>query len=161
MRVNLLVLGMTTIDVILEMDWLSDFGVTIHCKKRRISLQIPGSLQLEFEAKRTSEASMFSVAEESVREIPAVVAEFMDVFPDVVPGLPPDWVIEFIIDLVPGAEPVSKAPYKLALVELEELKKQLQDLETKGFIRSSASSWGAHVLFVTKKDGTRRIMHGL
>ena len=103
-------------------------------------MQVPGSLQMEFAAKRTSEASMFSVVEKSVKEIPAVVSEFMDVFPDDLPGLPPDRAVQFTIDLMPGAAPVSKAAYRLAPVELEELKKQLQDLEAKGFIRPSASS---------------------
>ena len=86
-----------------------------------------------------------------------VVREFSDVFPDELPGLPPDRDMEFCIDLVPGTEPISKPPYRMAPVELEELKKQLQELLDKGFIRPSVSPWGAPVLFVKKKDGSLRL----
>jgi len=57
-----------------------------------------------------------------------VVQEFMDVFPDDIPGLPPKREIEFAIDLIPGAGPVSISPYRMAPTELAELKKQLEDL---------------------------------
>nr|CAD1832720.1 unnamed protein product [Ananas comosus var. bracteatus] len=86
-----------------------------------------------------------------------VVCEYPDVFPAELPGLPPDREVEFVIDLIPGAEPVSKAPYRMAPVELKELKGQLQDLLDKGFVRPSVSPWGAPVLFVKKKDGTLRL----
>jgi len=89
------------------------------------------------------------------RDIP-IVWEFPEVFQEV-PGLPLDREIEFSIDLVPGTTPISKAPYRMASVELVELKKQLQDLLDKGLIRSSVSSWGALVLFVRKKDGSLRL----
>ena len=65
--------------------------------------------------------------------------------------------IEFEIELVPGAEPVSKAPYRMAPAELKELKAQLQELLDLGFIRPSYSPWGALVLFVKKKDGSMRM----
>ena len=68
-----------------------------------------------------------------------VVDEFPDVFPDELPGLPPDREIEFAIDLAPGTEPVSKAPYRMAPVEMKELATQLQDLLEKGVIRPSVS----------------------
>ena len=87
----------------------------------------------------------------------SVVNEFPDVFPDELPGLPPDREIEFSIDLIPGAEPVSKAPYRMAPVEMKELAKQLQELLDKGVIRPSVSPWGAPVLFVKKKDGSMRL----
>ncbi|KAL8120797.1 hypothetical protein AgCh_017831 [Apium graveolens] len=70
---------------------------------------------------------------------------------DVVAGLPPDREIEFSIDLIPGAEPVSKAPYRMAPIEMKELAKQLQELLDKGVIRPSVSLWGAPVLFMKKK----------
>ncbi|KAL8104338.1 hypothetical protein AgCh_028521 [Apium graveolens] len=76
---------------------------------------------------------------------------------DVVAGLPPDREIEFSIDLIPGAEPVSKAPYRMAPMEMKELAKQLQELLDKGVIRPSVSPWGAPVLFVKKKDGSMRL----
>ncbi|RVW61807.1 Transposon Tf2-8 polyprotein [Vitis vinifera] len=73
------------------------------------------------------------------------------------PGLPPEREVEFTIDLVPGTGPMSKAPYRMAPVELKELKVQLQELLDKGFIRPSVSPWGAPVLFVKKKDGSMRL----
>ena len=89
-------------------------------------------------------------------EIP-VVCEFADVFPDEVPGLPPDREIAFGIDLVPDTIPISRAPYRMAPLELRELKSQLQGLLDQGFIRPSISPWGAPVLFVRKKDGSLRL----
>ena len=68
-----------------------------------------------------------------------VVSEYPDVFSDELPGLPPDREMEFCIDLVPGTEPISRPPYRMALVELEELKRQLQELLDRGFVRSSVS----------------------
>ena len=88
-----------------------------------------------------------------------VVSEFVDVFPDELPGLPLHREVEFGIDLVPGTTPISKAPYRLSPVELKELKQQLQELTESGFIRPSTSPWGAPVLFVKKKDGSLRDCH--
>ena len=68
-----------------------------------------------------------------VEDIP-VVEEFLDVFSEDLPGLPPDREVEFAIDLVLGIGPISKAPYRMAPTELKELKEQLQDLLDKGFI---------------------------
>jgi hypothetical protein len=67
----------------------------------------------------------------------------------------PDHNIEFIIDLLPGTAPISKRPYRMIVNELAEVKKQILELQSKGFIRPSSSSWGAPVLFVEKKDGTQ------
>ena len=78
-------------------------------------------------------------------------------FPEDLPGLPIDREIEFCIDLVPGTQPISIPPYRMAPAELRELKVQLQDLLDKGFVRPSASPWGAPVLFVKKKDGALRL----
>ncbi|GKD20645.1 putative reverse transcriptase domain-containing protein, partial [Tanacetum coccineum] len=72
-------------------------------------------------------------------------------------GLPHTRQVEFHIDLVPGATPVARAPYRLALSEMKELADQLQELSEKGFIRPSSSPWGAPVLFVKKKDGSLRM----
>ena len=93
---------------------------------------------------------------EGLENLP-IVKEFPDVFPDELPGLPPDREMEFFIDLLPNAEPVSKAPYRMAPAELKKLKEQLQELLDKGFIRPSVSPWGAPVLFVRKKDGSLRL----
>ena len=62
--------------------------------------------------------------------------------------------MEFTIDLIPSTEPISIPPYRMALAELRELKAQLEELLSKGFIRPSISPWGAPVLFVKKKDGS-------
>ena len=86
-----------------------------------------------------------------------VVSEFSEVFPTDLPGLPPDRDIDFCIDVEPGTRPISIPPYRMAPAELKELKEQLQDLLSKGFIRPSVSPWDAPVLFVKKKDGSMRM----
>ncbi|GJS24327.1 hypothetical protein Tco_0452959 [Tanacetum coccineum] len=85
------------------------------------------------------------------------VRDFPEVFPEELPGLPPTRQVEFQIDLMPGAAPVARAPYRLAPSEMKELSEQLQELSDKGFIRPSSSPWGAPVLFVKKKDGSFRM----
>jgi hypothetical protein len=84
------------------------------------------------------------------------VREFPDVFPDDLPGMPPDHDFEFVIDLLPGTAPISKRPYRMDIKDLE-LKKQIEELLAKGLIRPSSSPWGAPIIFVDKKDGTRRM----
>nr|GEZ77094.1 putative nucleotidyltransferase, ribonuclease H [Tanacetum cinerariifolium] len=86
-----------------------------------------------------------------------IASEFPDVFPDELPGIPSVREVEFNIELIPGLEPIFKAPYRMASIELKELKDQLQELLERGFIRPSVSSWGAPVLFVKKKDGSMRL----
>jgi hypothetical protein len=86
-----------------------------------------------------------------------VVYKYPDVFSSNYSGLPPQREVEFGIECVLGTNPTSKAPYKMALSELKELKEQLQELLDKGFIRPSISQWGALVLFVRKKDGLMRV----
>ena len=86
-----------------------------------------------------------------------VVREFPYVFPADIAGLPPKREVEFTIDLIPGIDPISIPPYRMAPVELRELKAQLEELLSKGFIRPSISPWGAPVLFVKKKDGSLRL----
>ena len=86
-----------------------------------------------------------------------VVRDFPDVFPEELPGMPPDREVEFVIDLLPRIAPISKQPYKMSVEELKELKKQLTELQEAGYIRSSSSPWGATVLFVQKKDGSQRM----
>ena len=82
-------------------------------------------------------------------------------FPNDIAGLPPEREVEFTIDLTPGIEPISIPPYRMASTELRELKAQLEELLSKGFIRPSISPWGAPVLFVKKKkkkkDGSLRL----
>jgi hypothetical protein len=85
------------------------------------------------------------------------VSEYPDVFPEELPGMPPDREIEFVIELVPGTAPIFKRPYRMAANQLAKLKEQLQELLDKRYIRPSASPWGAPIIFVPKKDGTQRM----
>nr|GFC12744.1 putative reverse transcriptase domain-containing protein [Tanacetum cinerariifolium] len=89
-------------------------------------------------------------AGKQLEDVP-VVQEFLEVFPEDLPGIPPTRQVKFRIDLVPGATPVERAPYRLAPSEMKELADQLKELTDKGFIRLSSSPWGAPVLFVKKK----------
>ena len=82
---------------------------------------------------------------------------FSEVFPTDLPGLPPDRDFYFCIDVEPNTQPISIPPYRMAPTELKELKEQLQDLLSKGFIRPSVSPWDTTVLFVKKKDGSTRM----
>ena len=78
-------------------------------------------------------------------------------FPEDLPGLPPDREVEFSIELEPSTAPISRCPYRMAPKELVEMKKQLEELLEKGFIRPSSSPWGCPAIFVKKKDGTLRM----
>nr|GEY07586.1 putative reverse transcriptase domain-containing protein [Tanacetum cinerariifolium] len=93
-------------------------------------------------------------SEEKRLEDVLTVPDFLEVFPKDFTGLPPTRQVEFQIDLVPGAAPVAREPYRLAPLELQELSTQLQELSDKGFLRPSSSPWGAPVLFFKKKDGS-------
>jgi hypothetical protein len=86
-----------------------------------------------------------------------VVSEFPDVFPKDLPGMPPERKVEFAIELILGTALISKRAYKVSRPELVELKKQIDEISEKGYIRPSTSPWVAPVLFVEKKDGTRRM----
>ena len=92
----------------------------------------------------------------SVYSMP-VACEFLNVFPEDLPGLSPPREVEFSIDLCPDVVPCSKAPYRMSPAELRELKKQVQELLEQAFIRPSVSPWGAPVLFVKKKYGSLRM----
>ena len=81
-------------------------------------------------------------------DLPPVVCEYVDVFPDELPGLPPQRVVDFGIELHPGTSPISMTPHRMAPVELQELRVQLQELLDKG--SPSTSPWGAPVLFAKK-----------
>ena len=90
-------------------------------------------------------------------DLPRVVCEYEDDFLDELPGLPPQKVVDFGIELHPGTSPISMTPHRMAPVELQELRVQLQELLDKGFIRSSTLPWGALVLFAKKKGKTFRL----
>nr|GEX48639.1 putative reverse transcriptase domain-containing protein [Tanacetum cinerariifolium] len=107
-------------------------------------------------AQVTSKKAEDKSEEKRLEDVP-IIQEFLKVFPEDLPGLPPARQVEFQIDLVPGAAPVARAPYRLAPAEMQELSTQLQELSNKGFIRPNSSPWGAPVLFVKKKDGSFRM----
>ncbi|KAA3487673.1 Retrotransposon protein [Gossypium australe] len=98
-----------------------------------------------------------SKVSEKKNELVPVICEFSDVFPEELPGLPPIREVEFVIDVLPSTTPISIALYRMAPMELKELKSQLQELTNRGFARSSFSPCGAPILFVKKKDGTVRM----
>ena len=92
-------------------------------------------------------------------DLPRVVCDYVDVFPDELPGLPPQRLVDFGIELHPGISPIYMTPHRMGLVELQELRVHLQELLDKGFIRPSTSPWGTPVLFAKKKDKTLSIVH--
>ncbi|WVZ71333.1 hypothetical protein U9M48_019927 [Paspalum notatum var. saurae] len=124
---------------------------------RSVMLIHPYGQEIEFEPiQSTATHQLHSLVTKTLEEVP-VVCEYPDVFPDELPGLPPDRAVEVAINLVPGTAPIAKAPYRMSGKEYDELKKQLDELLEKGLIRCSVSPWGAPVLFVKKKDGSMRL----
>jgi hypothetical protein len=104
----------------------------------------------------TVSGQVFEAVVQEIQDI-SVVCEFSDVFPEDLPGLPPERDVEFVIELKPGTTPISRRSYRMPPNELAELKTQLQDLLEKGFIRPSSTPWGCPAIFVKKKDQTLRI----
>ena len=177
---DLIELPILEFDVILGMEWLSANYATMDCYRNKITFKplgvpefvfqgdhngIPSTLISAIAAKRLLKKGCqgylahvrdVRIPSTDLGDIP-VVRDYSDVFPDDLPGLAPNREIEFNIDLLPGTNPISIAPYRMAPTELKELKEQLQELLDKGFIRPSSSPWGASVLFVKKKDGTMRM----
>ena len=174
---DLIVLGIYDFDIVLGLDWLSNLRATLDCYKkevRLVRLEEPGVIfrgikreivpslinamtaskmlwkgcqgYLEFVVDRRQEGTQ-------LEDIP-IVKEFSMVFPNDISGLSPDRAIEFVIELIPGTEPIFIPPYRMAPAELKEFKAQLEELLSKIFIRPSTSPWGTLVLFVNKKDGS-------
>ena len=96
----------------------------------------------------------------NLADIP-VVCEYLDVFAEDLQGMPPDRNVEFAIELQPGTAPISRRPYRMPPNELAELKKQLQELLDKGYIRPSTSPWGCPALFVKKERSEPQNVRGL
>jgi hypothetical protein len=144
------------IDIILGIDWLKKYDGVILCAKRAIRLTKEDGTIVEFNAAiQVEQISLLNkVQGTSLNEI-RVAQEYPEVFPEDLPGMPPDCDIEFIIELLPEIPHISKRPYRMPVNELVELKKQITKLQSKGFICPSSSPWGAPVLFVKKKDGTQ------
>ncbi|KAL0549580.1 hypothetical protein IC582_014065 [Cucumis melo] len=156
-EVTLIVLDMLDFDVILGMDWLAANHASIDCSRKEVISAIRASKLLS-QGTWGILASVVDTREADVSlSSEPVVRDYLDVFPEELPGLPPHREVEFAIELEPGTVPISRAPYRMAPAELKELKVQLQELLDKGFIRPSVSPWGAPVLFVKKKDGSMRL----
>jgi hypothetical protein len=148
-------------DIVLGADWMTHHRVVLDVAARALKIRSPTSedLVLYLLNQDSTQSCAFAMMESPVKKIP-VVCEYADVFPDELPGMPPDWDIEFAIELQPGTTPISKRPYRMPPAELAELKKQLQELLDKGFIRPSTSPWGCPALFV--KEGWKlEVVHRL
>jgi hypothetical protein len=151
---DLAVLPSHEIDVILGMDWLTKHNGIISCVDKTILLDDHQGKTVSCKAQPpTQDPMVFSLVAKSI----SVVEEFMDVFPEELPGMPPEREVEFYINLIPVTTLIAKRPYRMAPIELEELKLQIVELQQKGYIHPSSSPWGAPVLFVTKKDGSMRM----
>jgi hypothetical protein len=157
-KTTLLILGLDSVDIILGTDWLARHQAVIDIAAKAIEVHSPtcGETTLFLPDQGCTHFCAFTMIESPVERIP-VVCDYLDVFPDELPGIPPDRDIEFAIELQPGTAPISKRPYKMPPVELAELKMQLQELLDKGFIRPSTSPWGCPALFVKKKDESLRL----
>ncbi|KAD6119725.1 hypothetical protein E3N88_10996 [Mikania micrantha] len=166
-------------DVVVGMDWLSSNQANIVCNRKIIQLLSPSGKEVIIHGEKKDGVVICSMIKalkyikrggksylayvvdmekemKKLEDIP-IVRDFSDVFPDDLPGVPPEREVEFRIDLVPGSKPIAKTPYRLAPTEMQELMTQIQELLDKGFIRPSISPWGAPVLFVKKKDGSMRM----
>jgi hypothetical protein len=155
---NLIVLVSMGIDIIIGMDWLRKYDGVILCAKRAKRLTKEDGTIVEFSAAIPAEqVSLLNKVQGTSLSGIGIVREYPDVFHEELPGMPPDHDIKFMIELLLGTPPISKRPYRMPINELVELKKQIAELQSKGFIRPSSSPWGAPVLFVEKKDGTQRM----
>jgi hypothetical protein len=146
------------IDVMLGIDYLTKYDGVISCAKRMVTLTSPQGERIEVNVSMptTTEAMVNQLEEKSLEHI-RIVCEYPDVFPEELPGMPPDRDIEFSIELLPETTRISKRVYRMDVKDLIELNKQIEELLEKGFIRPSSSPWGAPILFVNKKDGSRRM----
>ncbi|KAI5339250.1 hypothetical protein L3X38_018522 [Prunus dulcis] len=171
LEADLIPLDLVDLDIILGMDWLEKHHASVDCFRKEVTLRSPGQPKVTFRGERrvlptclisaiTAKKLLKKGCEGylahiiDTREIPLnledipVVCDFPDIFPDDLPGLPPEREIEFTIELLPGTSPIYQTPYRMAPAELRELKIQLQELVDLGFIRPSVSPWGAPVLFL-------------
>ncbi|GKD57903.1 putative reverse transcriptase domain-containing protein, partial [Tanacetum coccineum] len=182
-NIDLMPVELGSFDVIIGMDWLAKYHAVIICAKKIVRIPFGGEILIVrgdasnnehgtrlniisctkaqeylmkgchvFLANITATKDEDKSKGKRLEDVP-VVQEFPEVFLEDLPGIPPTRQVEFRIDLVPGATPVARAPYRLAPYEMKQLAEQLQELTDKGFIRPSSSPWGALVLFVKKKDG--------
>jgi hypothetical protein len=150
---NLIILSGQGIDIILGMSWMKLHKAVLDIAGRLVHLDSPmyGKVILHLHAVFHIKVSLHHMVELKLEDI-HVVREFLDVFPDDLPGIPPKRAIEFKIELQPGTAPIAKVPFKMSPVEMKELKIQLQGLLDIGYICPGTSPWGCSALFVEKKD---------
>jgi hypothetical protein len=145
-------------DVLLGMNWMTQHQVSLDISSRIVEIDSseyePTILYLP--QQQYLNPCTYTTRGIKLKDIP-IVCEYPDVFPDDLPGMPPDREIEFIIELQPSTAPISNRSYRMPPNELAELKIQLQDLLDKGFIRPSASPWGCPALFMKRKDNSLRL----
>ncbi|GJR75000.1 putative nucleotidyltransferase, ribonuclease H [Tanacetum coccineum] len=150
-KIDLMPIKLGSFDVVIGMDWLSKYHARIICDEKVIHIPIDGEtliIRAQIIEKKSDEKRLENIP---------VVREFPEVFPEDLPGLPLVRQVEFQINLILGATPVARAPYRLAPSEMQELSNQLQELADRGFIRPSTLPWGAPILFVKIKDGSFRM----
>src|SRR6185295_5671092 len=152
----LIILPTERIDIILGMNWMEGQGVSLDTTSQSVHIKssIHGCMTLHLRDHMSMTPTGNQIEGKKLADIP-VVCEYPDAFPDDLPGMPPDRDVEFAIELQPGTAPISRRFYRMPPNELAELKKQLQELLDKGYIRPNTSPWGCPALFVKKKD------HGL
>ena len=121
---DLVVLGEQGLEVILGMNWMTKYKGHIDCANKAITVtSSEGKLIRHVSSLPSSRAQCKkSAADPTLDQVP-IVCEFVDVFPDELPGMPPDRGIEFIIELVPGTAPIAQRPYRMNPEQLVELKK--------------------------------------
>ena len=159
---SLIALKSTDLDVILGMDWLVQYKAIIDCAARAVTMTHPSGETVQYWSPSSVPPSAGSIPLSELYAMDVlpppeiqdvlVVCDFPDVFPEELPGMPPERSVEFVIELVPRTAPVSKRPYRMPAHEMVELKKQIEELESQGFIQPSSSPWGCPTLFVKKRD---------
>jgi hypothetical protein len=155
------------IDIILGMDWLSKHKVLIDCAKKSIKLTNPDGKELEFVAepvvttKGVANHVKVNQLDASQGSEVLVVNLFPDVFPEELPGMPPDRDIELVIELKPGTAPIYKTPIRMTTPELAELREHIKGLLEKEFIHPSSSPWGAPVIFCPEERWYSEVVRGL
>jgi hypothetical protein len=157
---NLVVMGTQGLDVILGMDWLYRNQATVSCDKRTVKLVSPSGKEVVTELYMPELEGAYHYLsvdskEDNLIEDIRIVSEFPDMFPEELPGLSPERKVVSAIELIPCTAPISNRVYRVSGPELVELKKQIDELLEKGYIRPSTSPWAAPVLFVEKKDGIK------
>ncbi|GJU70214.1 reverse transcriptase domain-containing protein [Tanacetum coccineum] len=185
-KIDLLPIELGSFDVIVRMDWMAEHHAEVVCYEKYIRvpyrndmlivqgersgvknesrLEVISSIRTQGYIDKGCQVFLVQlmkkegteVSEKRIEDVP-FFRDFPEVFPKDFLGLPPTRQVEFHIELIPGAAPVARVPYRLAPAEMKELAEHLKELSNKGFIRPSSSPWGAPILFVKKKDGSFRM----